>query len=157
LHSRRVVTGARAGVKLHPNSPRVRFIPATTCPPIRCIIRLTMTRSYLIAILLPGLASAAPQIGYAQAPDYYQQAARPTLYQPLNVLDGRANTSWCSASADLYAASLTFGFKSAAKIDEVRIYTGNGLDERTFEGFGRAKKLVLRSASSAQILNLSDR
>ncbi len=116
-----------------------------------------MTRSYLIVILLPGLASAAPQIGYAQATGYYEQAANPMRYHPLNVLDGRASTSWCSASADMYAASLTFGFKSAAKIDEVRIYTGNGLDERTFEEFGRAKKLVIRSAGNAQILNLSDR
>jgi hypothetical protein len=116
-----------------------------------------MTRSYLILILLPGLASAASPIGYAQASGYYEQAANPMRYQPLNVLDGRANTSWCSATADMYAASLTFGFKSAAKIDEVRIYTGNGLDERTFEEFGRAKKLVIRSASSAQILQLSDR
>jgi hypothetical protein len=116
-----------------------------------------MTRSYLILILLPGLASAASPIGYAQASGYYEQAANPMRYQPLNVLDGRANTSWCSESADMYAASLTFGFKSAAKIDEVRIYTGNGLDERTFEEFGRAKKLVIRSASDAQILHLSDR
>lgn len=120
-------------------------------------MRAAMTRSYLIMILWPGLASAAPQIGYAQATGYYEQAAQPTLYQPLNVLDGRASTSWCSASADMYAASLSFGFKSPAKIDEVRIYTGNGLNERTFEEFGRAKKLVIRGAGNAQILNLSDR
>ena len=116
-----------------------------------------MTRSYLILILLPGVASAAPQIGYAQASGYYEQATNPMRYHPLNVLDGRANTSWCSASADMYAAWLTFGFKSPAKIDQVRIYTGNGLDERTFEEFGRAKKLVIRSASNAQVLHLRDK
>lgn len=118
-----------------------------------------MTRSYLIAVVLPGLAFAAPpaQIGYAQATGYYEQSSRPTLYQPLNVLDGRASTSWCSESADMYAASLTFGFKTATTIDEVRIYTGNGQDEKTFEEFGRPKKLVLRSATSTQILHLSDR
>ncbi len=111
----------------------------------------------LSLILLPALASAAPQIGYAQATGYYKQDSRPTLYQPLNLLDGREITSWCSASADVLAETLTFGFKGVATIDEIRIYTGNGFDDRTFQEFGRAKKLVIRSPSGAQTLTVSDR
>jgi hypothetical protein len=111
----------------------------------------------LTSILLPALSFASPQIGYAQATGYYKQDSRPTLYQPLNMLDGREITSWCSASADVFAETLTFGFKGVATIDEIRIYTGNGFDDRTFQEFGRAKKLVIRSISGAQTLTVSDR
>jgi len=110
-----------------------------------------------LLISLPATVAASPQIGYAQATGYYKQDSRPTLYQPLNLLDGREITSWCSATADVMAETLTFGFKGMATIDEIRIYTGNGFDDRTFQEFGRAKKFVLRSPSGAQTLTVSDR
>src|SRR5262249_45151494 len=51
---------------------------------------------------------------------------------------------------------LTFGFKDMAKIDEVRIYTGNGFDDRTFQDFSRAKKLVLKAPTGARTIMLAD-
>jgi hypothetical protein len=112
--------------------------------------------SCLLLMLLPAMVCAAPQIGYAQATGYYKRDSRPTLYQPLNLLDGREITSWCSETGDVIAETLTFGFKGAATIDEIRIYTGNGFDDRTFQEFGRAKKLSIRTPAGAQTLTVSD-
>lgn len=109
----------------------------------------------LIAVL-PALASTPVQIGYAQATGYFKKASRPTLYQPLNLLDAREVTAWCSSSADGLNDALTFGFKGTVSIDEVRIYTGNGFDQSTFEEFSRAKKLSFKGPSSAVSLPLSD-
>lgn len=105
--------------------------------------------------LLPLTAAAGP-IGYAQASGYYKKDSRPTLYQPLNLLDGRDNTAWCSPTADPLNEVLSFGFNGPTRIDEVRISTGNNFDEGTFKEFARAKKLVLKSGKQTQTLELAD-
>jgi hypothetical protein len=112
--------------------------------------------SWFLLVVAPASVHAAPHIGYAQATGYYKQDSRPTLYQPLNLLDGRETTCWCSASADVFADTLSFGFKGVATVDEIRISTGNGFDDRSFQEFGRAKKLVIKSPSGAQSFTLSD-
>ncbi|MBX5483469.1 MAG: discoidin domain-containing protein [Myxococcaceae bacterium] len=110
-----------------------------------------------LLLLAPGFANGAtPAIGYAQATGYFKKDSRPTLYQPLNLLDGREATAWCSSSADPLNELLTFGFKGPVKIDEVRIYTGNGFDEQTFKEFSRARKLLLKGPSTAQSITLAD-
>src|SRR6476619_3162807 len=99
-----------------------------------------MIRATYVAVIAALPAFAGP-IGYAQATGYFKKDSRPTLYQPLNLLDGRESTAWCSPTGDPLSEKLTFGFKGPVTIDEVRVYTGNGFDEATFTDFGRAKKL----------------
>jgi len=111
----------------------------------------------ILAAPICSATAATPHIGYAQATGYYKKDSRPTLYQPLNLLDGREITSWCSTSSDPLADVLTFGFKDTAKIDEIRIYTGNGFDEHTFQDFSRAKRLVLKGPSGARSIIVADR
>ncbi len=108
------------------------------------------------ALFVPAAASAQAQIGYAQATGYFKKDTRPTLYQPLHLLDGREATAWCTPTADPLDEQLTFGFKGPATIDEVRIYTGNGFDENSFTEFSRAKKLVIKGPTGAQTLTLAD-
>src|SRR5260370_19416555 len=112
-----------------------------------------------IALAAPicSATGAAPYVGYAQASGYYKKDSRPTLYQPLNLLDGREITSWCGTSADPLADVLTFGFKDTATIDEIRIYTGNGFDEHTFQVFSRAKRVLLKGPGGARSIVLADR
>jgi hypothetical protein len=113
--------------------------------------------SLLLLGLLSGAAHAgAPPIGYAQASSYLKKDSRPTLYQPLNLLDGRELTAWCSSSGDLLADQLTFGFKDSATIDEVRIYTGNGFDDKTFREFARGKKFALKGPEGGQTFTVAD-
>jgi|CXWL01.1.fsa_nt_gi hypothetical protein len=107
------------------------------------------------AALLP-LAAAAGPIGYAQASGYYKKDSRPTLYQPLNLLDGRDNTAWCSPTADPLNEVLSFGFNGPTRVDEVRISTGNNFDEGTFKEFARARKLVLKSGKQSQTIEIND-
>ena len=113
-----------------------------------------------IALLLAGTApraagTAAP-IGYAQATGYFKKDSRPTLYQPLNLLDAREITSWCSTGGDPLADTLFFGFKGVARIDEVRIYTGNGFDEQTFRDFNRARKIGIKAPGVSRTVTLED-
>lgn len=111
----------------------------------------------LVAVLASSSVLAAPPaIGYAQATSYFKKDSRPTLYQPLNLLDGRESTAWCSPTGDPLSEKLTFGFKGAAKIDEVRVYTGNGFDDTTFQTFGRAKKLSIKGPTGGQNFTLAD-
>jgi len=111
----------------------------------------------LIALpLLVSTAAEAAPVGYAQATGYLKKDSRPTLYQPLNVLDGREITAWCSPSADPLAEYLTFGFKGPVRIDEVRVYTGNGFDEASFKQFARAKKFILKGPSGETSFTVAD-
>lgn len=111
----------------------------------------------VVFLIMPwASAVGAPQIGYANATGYYKKDSRPTLYQPLNLLDGRESTCWCSTTADFLAETLTFGFKGIAKIDEIRIYTGNGFDDRTFQEFGRGKKFLIKAPGGTQTLSVAD-
>lgn len=110
-----------------------------------------MVRRLVFALglgLVPS-AFAAPPIGYAQATNYFKKDQRPTLYQPLNLLDNREVTAWCASTADHLQDTLTFGFKGPVKIDEVRVYTGNGFDDKTFGEFAKAKKLSLKATSGS--------
>jgi hypothetical protein len=110
----------------------------------------------VLVSLSPGLALAGSPAGYAQATGYFKKDSRPTLYQPLNLLDGKDATVWCSTGPDPLNELLTFGFNGAVKIDEVRITTGNNLDEKTFAQFARARKLTLRAGKKSQTLTLED-
>ncbi len=112
--------------------------------------------AFVLAALPLGIASAAAPIGYAQATGYFKKDSRPTLYQPLNLLDGREATAWCTTGPDPLNDQLTFGFKGPVQIDEIRIYTGNGFDESTFKEFSRAKKLAIKGPSGARTLGLAD-
>jgi hypothetical protein len=112
--------------------------------------------SSALACLFPAAALAQAPIGYAQATGYFKKDSRPTLYQPLHLLDGREATAWCTPTSDPLDERLTFGFKGSVKLDEVRIYTGNGFDESTFGEFSRARKLVIKGPTGAQTLNLAD-
>jgi hypothetical protein len=96
-------------------------------------------------------------VGYAQATGYFKRESRPTQYQPLNLLDSREGTAWCARGADHLADVLSFGFKDTAKVDEVRVYTGNGFDDATFKSFGRAKKLTLKTLSGGSTFQVDDR
>ncbi|MFT3707903.1 MAG: hypothetical protein QM817_09630 [Archangium sp.] len=115
------------------------------------------TMAVLIALVSTlSLAGAPGSIGYAQATGYFKKDSRPTLYQPLNLLDARDATAWCSPSADPLEELLTFGFNGAVKIEEVRINSGNNFDENTWNEYGRARKVVIKSGKQSQTLNLAD-
>jgi hypothetical protein len=113
-------------------------------------------------MLLISLGSSAAvfagdaNMGYAQASGYLKQDTRPTLFQPLNLLDGRDNTAWCSPSADPLNEVLTFGLNSTVQIDELKITTGNNFDEGTFGQFSRARKLLIKSGKEKRTVNLED-
>lgn len=95
-------------------------------------------------------------IGYAQATGYFKQDTRPTLYQPLGLLDGRDATAWCSPTSDPLNELLTFGFNTPVRVDELRISSGNNFDENTWNDFARVRKLVIRSGKQSQTINLDD-
>lgn len=108
------------------------------------------------ALLLFPLAAAAGSAGYAQATGYYKKDTRPTLYQPLNLLDAREATAWCSTTSDSLNEQLFFGFKERVRLDEVRVYTGNGFTEDSWQQFSRAKKLSIKGPAGAQAFTLAD-
>lgn len=95
-------------------------------------------------------------MGYAQATGYYKKETRPTLYQPLNLLDARDATAWCSSSADPLNDQLSFGFNEVIKLEALRIATGNGFNHHTFEQFARARKLVIKSGKQSKTIELED-
>lgn len=108
-----------------------------------------------LAVLAASPALAGP-IGYAQASGYFKRDSRPTLYQPLNLLDGRDASAWCSPTSDPLGELLSFGFKGPTRIDEIKVTTGNNFDENTFNQFARAKKLSIKGAGKAQSFTLQD-
>ena len=108
-----------------------------------------------IAALVAAPASAGG-IGYAQATGYFKKDSRPTLYQPLNLLDGRDATAWCSATSDPLNELLTFGFNGAVRIEELRINSGNNFDANTWNEYGRARKLNVRSGKQSQTVSIED-
>jgi hypothetical protein len=108
-------------------------------------------------VLIAALPAFAGPIGYAQATGYFKKDSRPTLYQPLNLLDGRDNTAWCSPTGDTLNDHLTFGFKGPEKIEELRITTGNNFSADTFSQFGRAKKLEVKGRSASKTFELEDK
>lgn len=113
--------------------------------------------AWTLAALAPAAALAGGgQIGYAQATGYFKKDTRPTLYQPLNLLDSREATAWCSTTADPLSEQLTFGFKDSVTIDEVRVYTGNGFDDSTWKEFSKAKKFSLKGPTGGTKFTLAD-
>lgn len=108
------------------------------------------------ALLALTAHAGPPTIGYAQATGYFKKDSRPTLYQPLNLLDNREITVWCSTDSDPLKEKLFFGFKGVAKIDEIRVYTGNGADDTSFSEFSRAKKFSIRAPSGARTFTVQD-
>lgn len=109
-----------------------------------------------VLALVGSPALAAGPVGYAQATGYFKKDSRPTLYQPLNLLDARDATAWCSTSSDPLNELLTFGFNAAVKLEELRISSGNNFDANTWNDFARARKLVIRSGKQAQTVTLED-
>jgi len=63
---------------------------------------------------------------------------------------------WCSSGSDTLSEPLTFGFKGQARIDEIRVYTGNGSDEAAFHEFSRARKFTIRGPTSARSFTVAD-
>ncbi|MFT3836834.1 MAG: discoidin domain-containing protein [Myxococcaceae bacterium] len=112
----------------------------------------------MTAVVLAPLAAFAggATAGYAQATGYFKKDSRPTLYQPLNLLDGRDATAWCTTGSDPLNDHLTFGFKADVKIDEIKITTGNNFDEHTFAEFARAKKISLKGVKGANTFSVAD-
>ncbi len=113
-------------------------------------------RALLGTVLLLALPAVAGGVGYAQATGYFKKDTRPTLYQPLNLLDARDATAWCSTSSDPLNDLLTFGFTAPTKIDEVRIVTGNNFSEATWAEFARASKLVFIAGKQREAIELKD-
>jgi hypothetical protein len=114
-----------------------------------------MTRKAL-AVVLWGLPALAGPVGYAQATGYYKKDSRPTLYQPLNLLDGRDNSAWCTTGSDYLNDTLVFGFKGSARIEEVRITTGNNFDATTFKDYQRAQKFELKGLRDGRKFTVAD-
>jgi hypothetical protein len=115
-----------------------------------------MNRAMTLAAVLAALPAFAGPIGYAQATGYYKKDSRPTLYQPLNMLDGRDNTAWCTTTGDPLNDHLTFGFKGPEHIDEIHITTGNNFSADTFAQFARAKKIEIKGPTGGQTFIVAD-
>ena len=107
-------------------------------------------------VLFAAAPASAGGIGYAQATGYFKKESRPTLYQPLNLLDGRDVTAWCSTTSDPLNELLTFGFNGPVRIEELRINAGNNFDANTWNEYGRARKLIVRSGKQTQTITLED-
>lgn len=115
-------------------------------------------RSLLLApLLLATIASAASTVppGYVETSDWLERKAQPERYGPLNLLDGRDTTAWCSTGDS--PAPITIGFKDAVTVDEVRVYTGDGTDRAAFKARARVKKLTLTSVDAARSLKVEDK
>jgi hypothetical protein len=114
-------------------------------------------RRALLLLCVVSVPALAGGVGYAQVTGYFKKDTRPTLYQPLNLLDARDATAWCSTSSDPLNELLTFGFTSPTTIDEVRITTGNNFNESTWGEFARANKLLLSVGKQTQTMTLEDK
>ena len=116
-------------------------------------------RALLAALLLlsPTLALAGSGVGYGHATSQLKLDTRPTLYQPLNVLDGREISVWCEgAEGDGVGEGIHVGFKETTVIDEIRISTGDGKEDSTFAAHNRVKKLVVRERDSNHSFTMLD-
>lgn len=121
---------------------------------VRAMSHRLLRLALLVAIFsVPALAGG---IGYAQATGYFKKDSRPTLYQPLNLLDARDATAWCSPTSDPLNELLTFGFNGPVRIDELRVSTGNNFDEGTWQTYARARKLMIKSGKQSQTIDLED-
>lgn len=119
-------------------------------------MRCAIAKQVLLASMISASAAAGP-VGYLQATGYFKKDTRPTLYQPLNLLDGRAQTAWCSTSSDALDDHLTFGFKQPTALDGLKVVNGNDFDEGTWASFGRARKLELSGGDRRVVFELEDK
>ncbi|HYV48427.1 MAG TPA: hypothetical protein VFA20_26390 [Myxococcaceae bacterium] len=110
----------------------------------------------ILLLLLSAPAAAAPGVGYATSTNYFKKDSRPTLYQPLNLLDARELTVWCSRGSDAQEDPIRVGFRGPVTIDEIRVYTGNGTDDDTFSEFSRAKKLSIKGPTRGTTFTVAD-
>jgi hypothetical protein len=117
---------------------------------------MSTSRLVMGAVLSLAAPALAGGIGYAQATGYFKKDSRPTLYQPLNLLDGRDATAWCSTTSDPLNEALSFGFNGPVRLEELRISTGNNFDPGTWNDFSRARKLVVKSGKQSQTINVED-
>jgi hypothetical protein len=115
-----------------------------------------MVLQRVLVLAMWAFPASAGAIGYAQATGYFKKDSRPTLHQPLNLLDGRDATSWCSTSSDSLNDSLSIGFKGPISLDELRISTGNNFDANTWSDFGRARKFLIRSGKQTRTFSIED-
>lgn len=111
----------------------------------------------LAAYVALTLGAAAP-VGFARASSSFKSDRRPTLYQPLHLLDGRDATAWCAgAEGDGAGETITVGFKGVATIDALKITTGDAKDEATWKVKNRVRKLVVREERFTREIILADR
>ncbi len=102
------------------------------------------------------MAGTGGTVAYFQATGYSQQSAKPGLFQPLNLIDGKPTTAWCSPTSDPLNELMWFGFKQPVSLDSVRITTGNAADAKSFEAFARVRKLSIRSGKEVRMVELED-
>ena len=118
---------------------------------------MVSSRTLLLTILCSSLPALAGTVGFAQATGYFKKETRPTLYQPLNLLDARDATAWCTTSSDPLNDQLSFGFNGVTTIEQIRVSTGNSFDQHTWEQFARAKKIVIKAGREKRTLKLEDK
>lgn len=114
-------------------------------------------KALTISLLISSVALAGNTVGYAQATGYFKRDSRPTLYQPLNLLDARDITSWCTTTSDPLNDVLTFGFNTPVTIEELKINNGNNFSEEVWKDFARAKKVVVKAGKESRTFTLEDK
>jgi hypothetical protein len=102
------------------------------------------------------LAQGSPMVAYLQATGFAKQDAKAPMLQPLNLLDGKSTTAWCSPTSDPLNELIWFGFKEEVSLDALRITTGNAGDTKSFDSFGRVQKVSIRSGSEVRTVELED-
>lgn len=102
----------------------------------------------LVAVSFAPVAAWAgpPAVAYARASSQLKLDTKPSLFLPLNMLDGNPKTVWCEgADGDGVGESVNVGFKGHLDVDEIRITTGDARDAASFKAHGRAKQLDLKT------------
>lgn len=118
---------------------------------------MSFKRTLTVSLMASSVAWAGNTLGYAQASGYFKKDSRPTLYQPLNLLDARDITAWCTETADPLNDELTFGFNTPVTIEELRINNGNNFSEAVWKEFARAKKVLIKSGKESRTVTLEDK
>ena len=111
----------------------------------------------LLAAPAPAAPPRAAGVGYAQAKDAYRREEQPGRYDVHNLVDGRELSAWCTPGADPLDQPVVVGFKDTVTLDEVRVFTGNGADDKSFQAASRAKEFSLESAHGARRFSVEDR
>ncbi|HCF61441.1 MAG TPA: hypothetical protein DFS52_26015 [Myxococcales bacterium] len=116
-----------------------------------------LTAILLVSLLLPASALAKGAFGYARASSQLEHDSRPARYQPLNMVDGRAATSWCEgARGDGVGQRIVVGFQAPVSIDEVRVTNGEASSRQAFKANNRVRVLTLSNELARHTVTLSD-